>query len=406
VDLLIAADVLDVALVAALAGWALVAAIAVIGRTRRRRRLGRIVRLERALYQLARAPFPQPPDRLRQLTGRLTPIELQELVRRGIPAPIASSLAKGLLARAGVERVRRVADGAEEHSVWTRDAAVEALAWAGDPHGYGALDRSLRSGSRRLAMSAVRLLARLDDRRAAAVLVTALRDRVCAPSRLAAAVDRMTVPRADLLGPLLAADSPAARFRGARLVGRLTAREWAPQVRELAGDGDPLVRRAAVETLGVFGDASDRVRLLAGFADPSPMVRVHAARAAVPFANETVADALTELLADREWIVRAAARDSLRRMAGVATAAAVRTLWHPDRFAANNAAEVLHRTGAATEAARRVLRGADAAADLVAILARYVAIGGAQFRDALLEALEEPDRRLLLARVRDAGRPE
>ena len=115
---------------------------------------------------------------------------------------------------------------------------------------------------------------------------------------------------------------------------------------------------------------------------------------------------LTELLADREWIVRAAARDALRSTNGIGTAAVVRTLWHPDRFAANNAAEVLHLTGAAAQAARRVLQGAGASADLVAILARYVAVGGAHLHDALLEPFEERARGLLLARIRDANRPD
>jgi HEAT repeat protein len=246
----------------------------------------------------------------------------------------------------------------------------------------------------------------VSDRPAAVILVTALRDGVFAPSRLAAAFDRMLRPPADVLALLLDGELPAARFWGARLAGRLMAREWAVKVRALADDADPIVRRAAVEALGVIGDTSDRPRLIARFRDPVPMVRVHAARASAAFANETVADALTELLADREWIVRAAARDALRSINGIGTAALVRTLWHPDRFAANNAAEVLHLTGAAAQAARRVLQGAGASADLVAILARFAAVGGGHLRDALVEPLEERSRGLLLAHIRDANRPD
>jgi hypothetical protein len=112
------------------------------------------------------------------------------------------------------------------------------------------------------------------------------------------------------------------------------------------------------------------------------------------------------LLGDRKWIVRAAARDALRATNGIGTAAVVRTLWHPDAFAANNAAEVLHWTGASAKAARRVLEGAGATGDLVAILARFIAVGGIHLRDALLDPLDEPARGLLLARIRDANRPD
>jgi HEAT repeat protein len=211
---------------------------------------------------------------------------------------------------------------------------------------------------------------------------------------------------ADALTPLMDGEQATARFWGARLAGRLAAREWAPRVRQLASDTDPLVRRAAVETLGIIGDPSDRRLLLERFRDPAPIVRLHAARASAAFANEAVADALTELLADRKWIVRAAARDALRSTNGIGTAAVVRTLWHPDGFAANNAAEILHWTGASAKAARRVLEGAGATGDLVAILARFIAVGGIHLRDALLDPLDEPARGLLLARIRDANRPD
>jgi HEAT repeat protein len=407
VDVLILdAEALDRALLVAAAGFVLIALVAVIGRTRRMRQIRRVASFQRELHAYRDSPPGPRGEGFSRLARQLTATDFQELEFRGLPEDLAPTVAQALRARAGAERIRRLAAGESAASVWTRAAALEILVSSGDEHRYSALEQCLRSESPSLARSAVRLLMRTNDRPAAEILVTALRDGVLAPSRVAAAFDRMQTPRADLLEVLLDGERPAARFWGARLAGRLAAREWAAKVRALAKDDDPLVRRAAAETLGIIGDPPDRSLLLALFHDPVPMVRVHAARASAAVANEAVADALTELLADREWIVRAAARDALRSMNGLGTAAVVRTLWHPDRFAANNAAEVLHRTGAAAQAARRVLQGAGATADLVAILARYVAVGGAHLRDALLDPFEERARGLLLSRIRAADRPD
>ena len=400
------AEALDRILLAVAAGWAIAALVALAGRTRRVRQIRRVASFQRELHAFRGSPDAPRRELLRRHARRLKAADFQELEFRGLPKDLAPAVAQALRARAGEARVRRLASGEGAANVWTRIAALEILVASGDDQMYPLLDRSLRSGSGSLATSAMRLLARLDDRPSAVILVTALRDGVFAPSRLASAFDRLLRPPADVLALLLDADQPAARFWGARLAGRIAARDWTPKVRALAVDADPIVRRAAVEALGVIGDPSDRPLLVARFRDPVPMVRVHAARASAVFANEAVADALTELLADREWIVRAAAREALRSINGLGTAAVVRTLWHPDRFAANNAAEVFHLTGAATQAARRVLQGASASADLVAILARFVAVGGAHLRDALLEPFEERARGLLLAHIRDADRPD
>ena len=118
--------------------------------------------------------------------------------------------------------------------------------------------------------------------------------------------------------------------------------------------------------------------------------------------DEGVADALTELLADREWVVRAAAREALTRMGGAGTAAVVRTLWHPDAFAANSAAEIFYRSGAADEAARRALRNAGSAAVLDEILRRFLEVGNPHLREAFLERLHPGEQERLLHRLRRA----
>ena len=110
--------------------------------------------------------------------------------------------------------------------------------------------------------------------------------------------------------------------------------------------------------LGIIGRTNGDRRLLTA-CNRMPMVRLHAARASVAFADPGVADALTKLLGDREWIVRAAARDALRSLGSLATSSVLRTLWQGDPFAANNAAEVLFLTGETVGLIRDALTSPD-----------------------------------------------
>jgi HEAT repeat protein len=82
-----------------------------------------------------------------------------------------------------------------------------------------------------------------------------------------------------------------------------------------------------------------------------PYVRTHAARALGRLGAADHASVLVPLMADREWIVRAAAKHALASM-GPSVAGLMHTmLADPDRFARDGASEVLHElgmTGAAT----------------------------------------------------------
>jgi hypothetical protein len=157
-----------------------------------------------------------------------------------------------------------------------------------------------------------------------------------------------------------------------------------------------------VEAIGRLGSTEDRRLVLARFFDPSPMVRVHAARASVAFADVSVADALARLLSDREWVVRAAARDALRTMGTVATPAIIRTLWQGDPFAANNAAELLFLTGETVKLIREVIIRPDQP-ERTRLVQHLITASGSQIMRAVSDQLDPGEQ---TAMERFVERPE
>ena len=105
-------------------------------------------------------------------------------------------------------------------------------------------------------------------------------------------------------------------------------------------------------------------------------------------------DGLAKLLSDREWVVRAAARDALRTMGTVATPVVIRTLWQGDRFAANNAAEVLFHTGETLNLVREVISGPDKA-ERVRLVQHLIAASGPQILRAVNDQLDSGEQVVL-----------
>ena len=378
-------------LFAVAAFWLLLMAAIAVGRLRYERRATSLSALKRRLEQCS----PASASTLSTIVAQLTVPQLDAIIREGLPPAL-----EGAVARAMLEQNPKLAQtAATAASAHERIAAVRVLAAARAEQVPDLLDEMLRSGSSVLAAASIRILARLNNRRSADLLVKALKDGTYSRSRIAAAIDMMSVSRGDLLGQLFAGKDAEVRFWAARLSGRLKAAEWAVHVRDLATDVDPLVRRAAVEALGVIGDNTDRALLIGRLSDPVPFVRAHAARACARFADGDAAEALAGLLADRHWIVRAAAREALQRLGRVALPAVVQTLWHSDTFAANGAAEVLHRTGRAAEAARQIVADPDGARRQMPILARFLAVAGPHLRSAFLGQLSLREQNALTVHV-------
>jgi HEAT repeat protein len=194
---------------------------------------------------------------------------------------------------------------------------------------------------------AVILLGQVPDSRAAEILVRALVEGRTTRSRIAASLDAFPIDVSEHLVPMLASVEPAVRYWGAMLMRRYAANPGVgSEIGRLTADPEPLVRRAAVETMAAVGGAMATAAARALLADAIPFVKAHAARTlGVLNAREAVEDILP-LLADRDWWVRYAAKESLEAMGLEIMDAVVPYLAHPDTFARNGAAEVLQNVGA------------------------------------------------------------
>ena len=74
-------------------------------------------------------------------------------------------------------------------------------------------------------------------------------------------------------------------------------------------------------------------------------MRAHAARALGRLHGASRAAALAHLLADRDWTVRHAVKETLTTMGEACAPALFPFLSHPDEFARNGAAEILQNLG-------------------------------------------------------------
>ena len=385
-------------LIATAASWAVVGLFVLVDRARHD---AHEHRLDDAREELMRRN-PSLDEHAERVSRRIGTSDFQQLVLEGLPYEIETTLARHVWIRAGEDKLRRQADGSDSVGMWQRIAALQVVASAGSTDAYPALDRALRSGSAPLATAAIRMLTTSGGREAAVVLINALRDGVYSRARLAAAIDRLPALPADLLAPLFDSLEQEARFWGVRLAGRFQSREWAPAIRQLTNDSSPLVRRAVVEALGAIGETSDRDLLLTQFKDPVPFVRAHAARASAIFTDQAVVTALVNLLADREWIVRASARRALRTIGEPAIDALVSAMSDKDVFAANSAAEVLYHNGTMASFARWIIDAPTTAADATRIVHQYMAVSGPHLRHALVHRFSAAERALLM-RLLDTG---
>lgn len=161
---------------------------------------------------------------------------------------------------------------------------------------------------RATALGALERLGVLDD----ATIAVCLADDDPTVRRRAGEV-AATHPAVDLLGVLHDPDPRVVEIAAwacgehesnrAEIVERLVA---------LAADSpEPLVREAAVASLGAIGDELGLEAIIAACAD-KPAVRRRAVLALAPFAGDDVEATIERALTDRDWQVRQAAEDLLR----------------------------------------------------------------------------------------------
>ena len=285
--------------------------------------LGALIIIERAMHDRWLRKLERLRDRLidssdsslAQTTADVSAAQFEQLVLEGLPRHVERATAQALLEGTRRNVVVQIASGRRPADVWARIRAAQVLASARTGIVYYILDGMLRTGDPRLAPAALRLFVQLDDRRSADLLIRALADGVYARSRVAAAFNALSVDRADALAPLFDSDEAIVRYWAARLALFLRAHLWIDRLRQLAGDRDHLVRRAAVEAIGALGTTADVGVIVDLFVDPVPIVRAHAVRAAAAFSTPPVMAAVRALLDDHAWMVRAAASDVLATQA-------------------------------------------------------------------------------------------
>lgn len=163
---------------------------------------------------------------------------------------------------------------------WKRAAAAAALGDMASWRAVPALLRALDDGDRAVRAAAARSLGRIGDMRGVELLVEALA--------------RRRLPQAVAAYALLQLGRPAL-----------------PKLRLLAAEGEPDVRRTAVELIGLLGDARDADVVVDRLRDTAAEVRAAAAHALGRLGAERGTRALSAALRDRIPFVRAAAAGAL-----------------------------------------------------------------------------------------------
>jgi len=313
------------------------------GRRRTVERLGKIVtgpegqRLDRRARQA-------------WVSNYLAAIPQRRLVRitaeMALPSDVNDALCRHLLDRVAIDEVRRNASTGGRHSRWARIAALRLLAFGRPDEAWRALERALVARDQDVAGAAVTILGNMTDIRAAELLVKTLRVGRYPGSRVATFLDQFPLDLSAQLRPLVHYPGHMLRYWGARLLQRYPALPGLDKdLSALIRDEEPLVRRAALESLAVVGGPTAVAAARACLADEVWFVRAHAARALGVLGDAQAAPLVAPLLADKEWWVRYAAKVGLEAMGPAVADDLLPLLTHPDGFARNGAAEVLQNLG-------------------------------------------------------------
>jgi len=286
--------------------------------------------------------------------------------------------------RWGIDRM--VKEASSHHGPiqkWRRIAALRILSQARYPNMLALLERALDERDRHVLGAAVDILGKINDLRAAKLLVEALCTQRYPASRIATQLDHFPLPVRELLRPLLQDPEPVARLWGATLLSRYSpTREIEDELAALGHDPDPRVRKAAIVTLGKLGVPSAATVATKLLDDPVWWVKAHAARTLGHLGRHDLAPLIAPLLADTEWWVRTAAKESLETMGKAVWRVLVPYLDHPDRFARNGAAEVLQNMGVLDSLLAEAAEG-DLGRDDHEVLRKALEAGGVGLVEAL-----------------------
>jgi HEAT repeat protein len=314
---------------------------------------------------------------------------------------VRESCGRYVLKHIGLDRMLRDAmphRGARRK--WRRISALHAMVHARPDSIHALLRAALADADADVAGAAASVLQRLGDRRAAEILIGGLRAARLPASRIAARLERFTIPIDDLLRPLLTSPRAEARYWAVTLLRKHHDHDGlAAAIVSLVDDADAPVRKAALLTLGAM--QSPDVGRLASWrlTDPVPYVRSAAIQALALSGERTpdrarrqaIAASIAPSLADRDWSVRSATKDALTRLGPGTWRAVAAQLASSDTFARNGAAEVLQNLGVLDWTLRGIANGVRPSDEAVDVLKRALREGGVAMADAaMLRSKAEP----------------
>jgi len=368
---------------------------------RRRRQLGLI---HRSLSdpRLADLSHGERSGFVKQLLGGMPTHVLYRLAGDdAIPAWVREECARMSLSAIGLPQMLRDATphrGARRK--WRRISALHVLLHARPTAIHALLRAALADPDPDVASAAATVLQRIGDERAASILIEGLRTSRLPASRIAARLERFTISLGDVLRPMLGDQRAESRYWAATLLrNHVDEGGLAAAIMPLVDDPDAPVRKAALLTLGAMlphGVARVATRRLS---DPAPFVRSAAILALAQVGERSpdrarrkaIASSITPLLADREWGVRAAAKDALVRLGPGTWREVAAQLSSPDGFARNGAAEVLQNLGVLDWTLRGIASGAQPTDEAVDVLRRALREGGVVMsKAAALRSKDEP----------------
>jgi HEAT repeats len=283
---------------------------------------------------------------------------------------------------------------------WRRISALHVLLHARPTAIHALLRVALTDADADVASAAATVLQRIGDRRAAEILIEGLKSARLPASRIASRLERFTIPIGDLLRPMLSDTRAESRYWAATLLRDYHDEDGlASEIIPLVDDADAPVRKAALLTLGAMVPQNVTRLATRRLTDEAPYVRSAAIRALAQAGERTpdrarrkgIASSVAPLLADREWTVRAAAKDALVRLGPGTWREVAAQLSSTDGFARNGAAEVLQNLGVLDWTLRGIASGAHPTDEAVDVLRRALKEGGvAMSKAAALRSKDEP----------------
>jgi HEAT repeat protein len=382
----------------ALSGWVVVDRM----RYDRRERELKLIRRSLADARLAELSASERASVVRQMLDRVTTGVIYRMAGDDeLPAWVREECARMSLEVLGLPRMLRDATphrGARRK--WRRISALHALAYARPNAIHALLRAALADADADVASAAATVLQRIGDRRAAEILIEGLRSARLPASRIAARLERFPIPLGELLRPLLMDARPEARYWAATMLrNHLDEDGLAAAIMPLVDDPDAPVRKAALLTLGsMLAEGASRVATRR-LGDPAPFVRSAAIHALAQVGErspdrarrQAIASSIVPALADREWTVRASAKDALVRLGPTTWREVAAQLSSSDGFARNGAAEVLQNLGVLDWTLRGIASGVRPTDEAVDVLRRALREGGVVMADAAaLRSKAEP----------------